>query len=115
MVAEKVLVLTFANGQEWSKGKRLRGTGGLIQIIKTCARGVGRKLKVANFIKRNMQIMSEHLRCEMCGKQDETVKCVGWNLCPECDIKMGESIDACEEARAEYEAKYGEFDGGGGA
>ncbi len=52
-----------------------------------------------------------HLTCEMCGKTDDTVRDVGYKLCPACDKELSKSIDAVEKYR-----RYGEeFDGGGGA
>ena len=56
-------------------------------------------------------VNSHYLTCMCCGLKDETVKDLGWKLCPKCDSKLSKSIDAVEK----YRHLNPEFDGGGGA
>lgn len=51
------------------------------------------------------------LKCQMCGIENNTVKDMGYKLCPKCNKELGESIEEVEKHRNRNE----EFDGGGGA
>ncbi len=57
----------------------------------------------------NLLLPAVFLKCMCCGLQDETVKDLGWKLCPKCDDKLAKSIDAVEKHRH----LNPEFDGGG--
>lgn len=69
-------------------------------------RGVLALFYRTNFESNIMKI----LKCEMCGKQDKSVKKIGFTLCPACNKKLGKSMEAAFKYNREHE-----FDGGGGA
>jgi len=60
------------------------------------------------------------LKCEHCGIQNETVKEMGYILCPECNKKLSEAMDAiremqshdCPKCRKPMEYDSGEWEQG---
>lgn len=48
------------------------------------------------------------LKCDMCGKQDATVKDMGYKLCPTCDTAMAEAYDAKQEMESRECKKCGQ-------